>query len=171
MSSDIIAVTPSRFPHDTPAYRQATEMEKVAAAMNALNANGHNLFQAPFSCTVEIAASSTTDGMDITVTMLDRDGNTLAAVVEFDAWMSESASGLGLTGDTYSGDLTAGTGAILGAYVSKKSWKLQTAATGIFVGTLVASANPTDQYVVVQLPFGFGRVISAVSGTNWEGAS
>lgn len=121
--------------------------------------------------TVAIAASATTDGMDITVTAKDAAGSTIDAVHCLEMWMSEAATGIGLTGDTYSGDLTAGTGAILSAHTAKKHWSVVTAATGIFVGTLVDSANPTDQYVAVRNPFNSKVVVSAVSGTNWEGAA
>lgn len=119
--------------------------------------------------TIAIAASATTDGMDITVTVKDADGNTVAAVHELDLWMSEDATGIGLTADTYSGTLTAGTGEILTALTAKKHFRIVTAATGIFVGTLVDSGNPADQYVAVKKPIGAGVVVSEASGTNWEG--
>lgn len=120
--------------------------------------------------TIAIAASATTDGMDITVTVVDGQGNTVTGVRELIMHMSEAATGAGLTGDTYSGDLTATTGAILGALTAKKAWVVQTAASGIFAATLVASANPADQYVAVKKPMSAELVVSAVSGTNWEGA-
>lgn len=127
------------------------------------------LASTPASVSIALAASATTDGMDITVTAKDAAGATLAATCEFILWMSESAVGAGLTADTYSGTLTAGTGAILGTLTAKKCFLIQTHTTGVFVGTLVDSANPADQYVVVQKPVGAGRVVSAASGTNWEG--
>lgn len=42
--------------------------------------------------------------------------------------------------------------------------------TEIDVATLVASANPADQYVAVKKPLGAGVVVSGASGTHWEGA-
>lgn len=119
---------------------------------------------------IGIAASATTDGMDITITVRDAAGETVAAVHQLEIWMSEAATGIGLTGDTYSGDLTATAGAILSAHTAKKHWSVVTAATGIFSATLVDSANPADQYVVAKRPLGAGVVVSAVSGTNWQGA-
>ena len=120
--------------------------------------------------TIALAASSTTDGMDITVTVVDGYGNTVTGVRELEIYMSEAATGIGITGDTYSGDLTATTGAIISALTAKKHWKVVTAATGIFEATLVASANPADQYVVCKRPITSTLVVSAASGTNWEGA-
>lgn len=124
----------------------------------------------PTSFTIALAASGTTDGMDITVTAKDRDGATLARVFDFTLYMSEAATGLGLTADTYSGDLTASTGVILGALTAKKAWRVQTGASGTFVATLVASANPADQYVVASHPLTGALTVSAASGSNWEGA-
>lgn len=119
--------------------------------------------------TIGLAASATTDGMDITITVKDAAGATLAAVHALEIWMSEAATGIGLTADTYSGTLTASTGAILTALTAKKHFSVMTAATGIFVGTLVDSANPADQYVVVKNPFNGKVIVSAASDTNWEG--
>ena len=121
------------------------------------------------TATIALAASATTDGMDITITVKDSKGDTVAAVHQLEFWMSEAATGIGLTGDTYSGDLTATAGAIRSALTAKKHWSVVTAATGIFAATLVASANPADQYVAVKNPVGAGLSVSAVSGTNWEG--
>lgn len=120
--------------------------------------------------TIDLAASATTDGMDITITAVDGNGNTVAAVTPFEMWISEAATGIGLTADTYSGTVTASVGAIHTAVTAKKHFLGVTAATGIAVITAVASANPTDQYVVVAKPDRRGVVVSEASGTNWEGA-
>lgn len=144
-----------------------SEYQDSAFEVEALIVNGAEI---PASFTIDLAASGTTDGMTITVTAKDRAGNTLARALDVVMYMSEASTGLGLTGDTYSGDLTAGTGVILGALTAKKAWRIQTAATGVFVATLVASANPADQYVVVSHPITGALTVSAVSGTNWQGA-
>jgi hypothetical protein len=123
----------------------------------------------PASFTVALAKSVTTDGMAITITAVNEDGATVAAPVAFEWWISEATTGIGVTADSYSGTVTAGTGAILTAYTAKKHFGAITAATGIFVATAVDSANPADQYVVVKRPDG-RVVVSAASGTNWEGA-
>jgi len=143
------------------------EWKDSAVHVGSLIADGA---ETPLSFTIGLAASATTDGMDITITAKDRAGATLARPLSFVFYMSESSAGAGLTADTYSGDLTATTGFIVGALTAKKAWRVQTAATGIFAATLVASANPTDQYVVVQHPVTGALTISAVSGGNWQGA-
>ena len=120
--------------------------------------------------TIGLAASGTTDGMAITITAKDAAGATVAATIPFEWYISESTTGQGLTADSYSGTVTASTGAILTALTAKKHFLAVTAATGIFVATAVDSANPADQYVVAVRPDHTGIVVSAASGTNWEGA-
>lgn len=119
---------------------------------------------------IALAASATTDGMDITITVQDANGAAIAAVHELEWWISESAVGAGLTADTYSGDVTTGTGTELQEIVAKKHYKGLTDANGVLVATAVDSANPADQYVAVRHPVTGQVIVSAVSGTNWEGA-
>lgn len=125
-----------------------------------------------FVSTVDIAlaASSTTDGMDITVTMQDSDGDAIAAVHAVEWWISEDAEGEGLTADTYSGDVTIGTGTELAEDTSKKHFRALTDVNGVMVATAVDSNNPTDQYVAVKHPVTGRVIVSSASGTNWEGA-
>lgn len=119
---------------------------------------------------ITLSASSTTDGMDITIQFNDADGTKIAEPVLFELWISEAATGLGLTADTASGDFTVGTGTEWEEIVTKKHYRCISDASGDFVATLVDSANPTDQYVVVVNPVNGTLDVSAASGTNWEGA-
>lgn len=126
----------------------------------------------PYNVTVALAASSTTDGMDITITVVDKDGAAMLDSFVLEWWISEDSDGVGLTGDSYSGTVTAGTGAILTALTAKKHFIAVTSeASGTIVATAVASANPTDQYVCVKHPVTGRVIVSAASGTNWEGAA
>lgn len=120
--------------------------------------------------TIALAVSATTDGMDITVTVTDKNGGGVTAPVALGFWMSDAATGIGLTADAFSGDLTATTGAIHTALTAKKEWTVVTDATGVFVGELVDSANPTDVYAAASVPNASGITVSVTSGTNWEGA-
>ena len=122
------------------------------------------------SIDIALAASATTDGMDITVTVQDAAGTAIDAVHELEVWVSEDAQGEGLTGDTASGDLTWGTGTELQEIVSKKHYKVLTDVNGVAEATLVDSANPADQYIAVRHPVSGKVIVSAASGTSWEGA-
>lgn len=118
---------------------------------------------------ISLAPSETTDGMDITITCLNGAGIRIPVAHCLEVWISESAAGEGLTADSYSGDVTAATGAILTALTAKKHFSVITATSGIAVLTAVDDANPEDQYIAARNPF-TGKVhVSAVSGANWEG--
>lgn len=119
---------------------------------------------------VGLAASATTDGMDITLTVQDSAGGTIASTATILVWISEASSCAGLTADTYSGDVTVVSGVEVAEHSAKKAFLVQTAATGIATMLAVASANPADQYVCAQVYGDGGVSVSAVSGTNWEGA-
>jgi len=116
--------------------------------------------------TVALAAGAA-NTMGITITVKDGNGATVAGVHQLEFWMSEATTGIGLTADAYSGDLTASVGAILSAHTAKKHWSVVTAATGIFTAALVDTAKPADQYVAVRRPTGGKVFVSAASGANW----
>lgn len=120
---------------------------------------------------IDLAASATTDGMEATLSVRNARGEIVPGVYSLEAWISESASGAGLTADSYSGTVTASTGAILTAYTAKKHFSVVTASSGIAVLLAVDSANPTDQYVCARAPGSNLVCVSAVSGTNWQGAA
>jgi hypothetical protein len=144
-----------------------TKFRNMIAQFDTLEVNGQRV---PSTVTIALAASATTDGMDITITVKDGDGNAIAANHCLEVWISEDAGGAGLTADSYSGTVTVSTGAVLTAFTAKKHFSVVTAATGIAVMTAVASANPTDQYVCVKNPLSGRVIVSAASGTSWEGA-
>lgn len=112
--------------------------------------------------TVALAAGSA-NVMGITITVTDEDGAVVPGVHQLEVYASEASNGLGITGDTYSGDLAATAGFILGSLTAKKRWTVLTAATGIFTGTLTDTAKPQDQFIVVKNPLGSGITVSVVS--------
>lgn len=153
----------------TATYNNSTIYYNVAE-VNAPFCEGQpGVSNTPATVDIALAASATTDGMDITLTVQDADGNTIAGVFLLHVWISEAATGAGLTGDTYSGDVTVVSGEEVQEITSKKEFIVRTAATGIATMLAVASANPTDQYVCVAHPTTGKAIVSAASGTNWEG--
>lgn len=122
------------------------------------------------SISIALAASLTTDGMEATITCLNAAGGRIPRMHLLNVWISESATGAGLTADSYSGEVTAVTGTIKTALTAKKDLSVLTAASGIAVILAIDDANPADQYVAAAIPN--GRVfVSAISGLNWEGAA
>lgn len=90
---------------------------------------------------------------EVTVTVNDAAGKTLAAVTNFDLWLSDAATGAGLTGTTASGAVTVKTssGEVVGTLTTKKALRVQTLATGVFILSITDSAK-TGFYVCGQLP-------------------
>lgn len=102
-----------------------------------------------------------------TITAKDAAGATVTGVQRVEVYISESATGIGLTADSASGALTAATGTILSVLTAKKHVIALTDANGVLVLDLEDSAEPADQYFVAVRPFG-SLVVSAASGTNWQ---
>lgn len=118
--------------------------------------------------TVTIAlAAGASDAMEITVTVKDGFGKAVTGVRALDLWFSGHASSGAITGTSYSGTLVASTGSILTTVTSAKRFEVLTNSSGVFVGSLTATAKPATEYVVVRRPFGGELVYSAASGTNW----
>lgn len=118
------------------------------------------------SASIALAAGAT-NSINATITLKDDKGVTIAAVQNIEVYISEASTGIGLTGDSATGNLTASTGTILTALTAKKHIKALTDANGVLVLNLVDSAKPNDQRFVVVVP-GTGRlVVSAASGTSW----
>lgn len=90
-----------------------------------------------------VAAAAGTNVCEVTITVKDGGGTTVAAPVNFDLWLSDSATGEGLTATTASGTVTAkaASGAVLGTYTAKKALRVQSLATGIFILEITDTAK------------------------------
>lgn len=70
----------------------------------------------------------------VTIQLKDYAGNALSAVRNLDVWLSDAASGAGLTATTASGAVAAGaSGADIGTYTTKKALRVQTNASGVYI--------------------------------------
>jgi hypothetical protein len=120
---------------------------------------------------INLAASATTDGCEATFQVTDSAGAAVAGVFAIEAWISESAAGAGLTADAASGALTAvsNKGTILTALTAKKHVSAVTNSAGLLTLLIVDSVNPTDQYFACKVPATGRVVVSAASGTSWQG--
>lgn len=118
--------------------------------------------------TVDIAlAAGASNVMQITMTVQDAAGDTLAGVYELEWWISDAATGIGLTADSFSGDVATTTGTEWEERTSKKHYTGLTSAGGIIVATVEDTAKPADIYVAVRNPLTGKVIVSAVSGANW----
>lgn len=97
-------------------------------------------------------ATGGTNISDVTIQVVDGAGNPIAAVYQLDVWLSDAATGAGLTGTTASGTVTnkSASGVVISTYTAKKALRVQTLATGVFVLEITDTAK-TGFYVAAAL--------------------
>lgn len=80
---------------------------------------------------------------EVTITVKDAAGNTVAAVHNFDLWLSDDADGQGLTGTTASGAVAAkaASGVDLQVYTAKKAQRVQSLKTGVYILAITDTAK------------------------------
>lgn len=124
----------------------------------------------PDNVTISYVASATTDGIEATLTVVDKNGDTIAAVHNLDVYVSDVTTGASITATAASGALTAATGAILSVHTAKKHVSVNTAVTGILTLLLVDSANTAGEHFCVKHPV-MGKVIvgDATVAGDYEG--
>jgi len=129
------------------------DLTATAAELNALDA-------APAALTFAAAAGGA-NVCEVTVTVKDAGGSTVAAVHNLDLWLSDADTGAGLTGTTASGTVTAksASGIVLDTYTAKKALRVQTLATGVFILEITDSAK-TGFYVAGQVPLTGATAVS-----------
>jgi len=129
-----------------------TAVTSTAAELNAAATGG------PASITFSPAAGSA-NVCEVTVTIKNAAGATLAGVFNFDLWLSDAATGAGLTATTASGAVAAkaSSGADLAVLTTKKAIRVQTLATGIYILSITDTAK-TLFYVAAQVP-GTGKTV------------
>lgn len=101
----------------------------------------------------------------MTGTIKDAAGATIAAVRNMLVYISEAATGIGVSADSYStgAAITDGTGS---EFVAEKVFLVQTGVDGVFAISITDSNKPADQYGVAILPNG-SMSISAASAALW----
>lgn len=117
------------------------------------------------------AASAAANVCEVTCTVKDAAGVAIAGVFELDMWLSDAATGAGITGTTASGTVTAkaASGVVMDTYTAKKSLRVQTLATGIFILEITDTAK-TAFYVAAEIPGTNATGISAVLATDDYGS-
>lgn len=105
------------------------------------------------------AASAAANVCEVTVTATDEAGTTVARPLIFDLWLSDAATGVGLTATGASGTVTVKTasGTVIGTYTAKKALRVQALAAGTFILEITDTAK-TGFYVCAQSPEGIVSV-------------
>lgn len=99
------------------------------------------------------AAAGGANVAEVTISPLDSGGDPLTGVRNLEVWLSDAATGIGLTGTTASGTVTAksGEGTVFVTHTAKKHLTVQTKAAGTFVLEITDTAK-TGYYVCVRDP-------------------
>jgi hypothetical protein len=121
----------------------------------------------PYTVTA-VAAAAGSNVSEVTFTVRDANGAAIAAVHHLDIYLSDAATGAGLTATSASGTVTAKTssGAVIHTQSAKKALGVQTLATGVFVLEITDTAKTTF-YPVAILP----STGKAVVGTQLTAAN
>ncbi len=120
-----------------------TAVTSTAAALNAVD-------NMPVSFTFA-AAQGAANITEVTITAKDADSNTVAAPLLCTVWLSDAATGVGLTSTAASGTVAAksASGADFGVLTAKKATVVQTLASGIYILEITDTAK-TAFYVCAQ---------------------
>lgn len=120
--------------------------------------------------TIAYAASATTDGIEATFTVTDAAGTAIDAIHTLEVYISDDATGTGLTATSASGALTAVTGTILSVLTAKKHVTANTDVNGVLTLLLVDSANTAGERFCVRHPVSSKMVLGdATVAGDYEG--
>ena len=135
--------------------------QRVTESLKGLVLGGNHI---PTDLSFAIAAAAT-NVSNVTISVVNKDGYTIPGVHILDVWLSDAATGIGLTGATASGTVQAKTasGTVHGALTAKKALRVSTLADGTFVLEITDSAK-TGFYVAAAsgiIPTQVSRVMVA----------
>lgn len=137
----------------------AANLTSTAAELNMLDNVMHTV-----SWAVTAGASNV---CILTGTVKDAAGATIAETHVLDVYISEAATGIGITADAYSTGASVSTGTQIIAQTANKAWTLITTAGGVFAISITDTAKPADQYGVVVNPKSGKVIVSAASAALW----
>ena len=112
------------------------------------------------------AAAGGANVCEVTITLKDADGTTVADSRPILIWLSDDSDGVGLTSTSASGTVTAksASGEVFGALTAKKAIIAQPLATGIFI-LEITDTSKTTFYVCASNLDGTGASVSDILAT------
>lgn len=117
------------------------------------------------------ASAGASDVCEVAITLKDAAGATVDGARPFMVWLSDAATGVGLTGTTASGTVKAksASGADFATFTAKKALLVQPLATGVYTLEITDSAK-TAFYVCAATLDGRAYSVSTVLATEDYGA-
>lgn len=120
--------------------------------------------------TITLAAGSANNKMKVSVQMTDGAGTSIAGVFSCELYLSDAATGIGITASGASGTLAALStkGAVIATSVANKAWEVVTNASGLFEGEITDTSETATWYVVAKENASGRIVVSAITAAaNW----
>jgi hypothetical protein len=140
----------------------------VADALSLLEAELALLDGIPADITLAPAAGGA-NVSEVTITVRDAAGVAIARPFVLDLWLSDAASGAGLTAVTASGNVEAksASGVVLHAVTAKKHLRVQTLATGVFILSITDTAKTGFRVCAILPSTGQPKVSAALVAGNY----
>jgi len=128
---------------------------------------GASALEIPTSATFTFTAGAA-NVANVLITPVNSAGATIARVLPLTVFLSDAATGVGLTATAASGTVQAksASGTDLGALTAKKALAVMTLATGLYTLEITASAK-TGYYVGVVLPCGLVVVSRVMTSADY----
>jgi hypothetical protein len=154
----------------------ARNLTVTAAQLNAIVAQGAgqtpsdaeiNVLDAAIATISIVPTAGAANVCIFTGTLKDADGATIAARKAIRIYISEAATGVGISADTYSTGASVTTGSVVVTETANKVWEILTHSDGTFAVSITDTAKPADQYLVAITPLTGGVNVSAASGVLW----
>lgn len=119
------------------------------------------VYELPYNVTFT-AAPGAANVAEVTVAVKDAEGNAIAKAYNFDLWLSDAATGLGVTASTASGTVVAkaASGTDLVDLTAKKVKKIQTKVDGTYILQITDTVK-TLFFVAVAHPVTGQPIVSA----------
>lgn len=114
----------------------------IAFTLSAALVDAQTALRPAYTFSFSVAAGAA-NVAEITITPKALGRSSISGVHTYDLWLSDSATCAGLTAVTASGAVTnkAASGIVLDTYTAKKSLRVQTLATGVFVLSVTDTAK------------------------------
>jgi hypothetical protein len=126
-----------------------------------------NVLDGAIASVTFVVAAGAANVCVLTGTIKDADGATIASRKALRVYISEAATGAGVSADSYSTGASVTTGSIVATVTANKVWDILTHSDGTFAISITDTAKPVDQYLVAITPITGGVNVSAASAALW----
>jgi hypothetical protein len=140
----------------------ATPLRNILTSLHGrlvgLDVNGSLIVRSQVDGALITNAAGATNVCTATIQLQNNEGAAVATSAVIDVWVSDAATGIGLTANANTSEVTATTGTLMGISTADKAWKILTDATGKAVlsitdtgkhGTFVACSIPNRAAISV----------------------